>query len=274
MVAGIGDADLDMVGGAGNDRRDDLQHMADAVVFDRQCIAGIVLKVTSCQVGADDAERVQGIVVEQGVVHPVNHHNRRVHELVDPLGVFVGAEHQIETDRGGGGIGHREVKRQGGGVVRLGLENGVDNGIDVGIAIGESAGAAVVGAKPSHGVAGSRGGSRSEQQTGADAQGGQRAVVEIYRILPRRLQLDRARDNRDPGAPGCQQGAGECGIACGASGKNIKRCHGVFLNSESIVGGRSAACRQPRGASRNEDTSDTLKTRISTIGRCNGVQNL
>ena len=179
VVASVGNGDLDGVEGAApEDRGHDAQHPADAVVFHRQGIIGVVLEVARRQVGGEDTQGPVGILLKESIVHPIDDHHGRIHELIHPFGIFIRAEHQVETDRYGGGIGDPKGEGEGGGVVRLGLENAVDDGVDVGVAIHEAAGVGVALAEPAHGVGGAGDGAGGDQQPGADAKGGQAAVVE------------------------------------------------------------------------------------------------
>jgi hypothetical protein len=178
VVAAVGDGDLDRVeGAAADDRRHDAQHPADAVVLHRQGLAGVVLEVTRRQVGGDHTEGTRRVALKQGVVHPVDDHHRRIHEQVNPFGIFIGAEDQVEADRHGRWIGDPEAKRQRCGVVRLGVKDRVDDRVDVGIAIGKAAHIGVALAEPAHAVAGAGHGAGGEQQAGTDAQRRQAAVV-------------------------------------------------------------------------------------------------
>ena len=93
VIAGVGDGDLDRVRAlAGLERRHDAQAAAHAVVFDRQDAGAVVLEVARRQVGADHTEGMEGVVVEQGVIHPIHHHHAAIHEGIHPLRIFIGSE--------------------------------------------------------------------------------------------------------------------------------------------------------------------------------------
>ncbi len=99
VIASIGNTDLDRIGLTSQDRRNNLERMTDAVVFNRQQISAVVvLKISRRQVGADHTQRRIRIMVEQGIVDPIHDHHRRIDKGIDPLGVFIGAEDQIKAD--------------------------------------------------------------------------------------------------------------------------------------------------------------------------------
>ena len=111
MVAGIGNADLDVIGCAtGKDGGYDFEHMTDAVVFNRQSIAGIVLKITGGKIGTHHAERVQWVMIEQGVVDAIDHDDRRIDVLINPFRKLIRTKHQVKTHRRGSGVGNREIE--------------------------------------------------------------------------------------------------------------------------------------------------------------------
>ena len=179
---------------------DDAQMTADTVVFDGDDAAGIVLEIARRQVGADHAQRGMWILVEQGVVHPIDDHHRAVNEGIDPFGVFIRAEHQIKADRDRIRVTDADAERQGGGVIGLGLEHRVDDGVDVGIAVVEAAAAAVVGPEPGKRVAGAGSGAGGEQHPGSQAQGRpHRSVIEVDRARAGGVQHDAERIEDDAG---------------------------------------------------------------------------
>ena len=203
MVAGVGDADLDVVGlAASQDRRHDLEHMADTVIFDRQRAGGVVLEIAGGQIRADHAQGMQRVVVEQGVVHAVDDDDRGIDELVHPLGKLVRAEHQIEADRGRAWIADREVEGQRGRVIGLCLEHGIDHGVDVDVS-----GCAIVGAEPAQCIARTGHGAGSQQQAGAYAERRERAVIEVDCLGTGGVEHHAARLDRDAGISGQQGGS-------------------------------------------------------------------
>ena len=109
MVAGIRDTDLDRIHARLNGR-DDFKNQTDAVILDRQRIAGIIEEVVGGEVRTCHSKRCQRIVVEQGVIDAVHHHDGDIHELVYPFRKFVRAEDDIEADRGRSGVGDLEVE--------------------------------------------------------------------------------------------------------------------------------------------------------------------
>ena len=159
MVAGVGNADLDAVAGLPRfEGSHDPQAAADPVIFNREHIAPVVLEVARAQVGADDAEGMERIVIEEGIVHPIDDHNPAINKRIHPFGIFIRTKHQIKADRRGLRVVDAEGKRQGGGVIGQGLKHRVHHRVDIGVSIGKAAAAAVVAAIPGAGVAGARSG--------------------------------------------------------------------------------------------------------------------
>ena len=68
----------------------------------------------------------------------------------------------------------------------------VDHRIDIGVAVAGTTGAAVIGTEAAGGVDGARRGAGGQQQTGTDAQPGDRAVIEVDSITARGVQHDAA----------------------------------------------------------------------------------